>query len=872
MDQDGKTDRVEPNRPRGGWFARQLVRIVLANWLLNRVRNPDIMEILLILAQEIGHTAAITTLKERLAGTAANPAPLQETTPRTTAANCVDISAQKQYIMETFAYARLQHEAGRLAEAEQKYLEILKVDYRHADSLNDLAIILFRNGKLAEGITMIVRAIQVDGSNHIYFNNYGNMLQEQGRFDEAATQFCKAIAIMPNYPQAYYNLGLTLQKLDRLDEAIIQYRETLRCQPEYPEAHNNLGLVLQKQGKLDDAIACYTEALRLKPASPDVLNNLGTALQEQGKLDDAEARYRQALAINPDDAEAYRCLGGLLKVVGRTDEAEACYRRALVIRPSLVEVHNSLGNILRARGQLDQAEACYRQALTLKPEDAQIHSNLGLVLKNLGRFNEAEDSYRRALSLAPEYLNYAFNAELLMPEIYQSSDDINYWRGRYADRIDMLMSYTGNVTDPTSLNISPFYLACHNYNNCDLTKSLTRLLRTKSSIVTFTAPHISSWRHHESRRRIRVGIISQFLRNHTIGKVYSGLIRHLDRMRFEVVLIHTDPTKSDDFTQLLNSFADRVLNTPGTLIEKQQMIADAEFDVLFYPDIGMSQTTYILAYSRLAPVQVVSIGHPETTGLDTIDYFISATSIEPADADSHYSERLICLNRIPFFYPKLFNPPMKATRSSLGLPPKGTLYCCPHTLFKFHPDFDAILSEICDGDPAGHLVLIDNPWAHWKSELLKRWHRSSPALVTRTLFLNPMTTERYIELMSVCDVVLNTIHFGGGTSFYDTMYSGTPVVIWPGRFLRGRIAAGAYKQMELTEAPVVDRREDYAPLALELGRNPDRNKAFREASVVSAHEQLFADMRVVREFETFLDAAVTAAGQGERLPMGWRPA
>jgi len=103
------------------------------------------------------------------------------------------------------------------------------------------------------------------------------------------------------------------------------------------------------------------------------------------------------------------------------------------------------------------------------------------------------------------------------------------------------------------------------------------------------------------------------------------------------------------------------------------------------------------------------------------------------------------------------------------------------------------------------------------------------------------------------------------------MVYGTPVVTWPGRFMRGRIVAGAYRQMGIADAPIAEHVEDYAPLALALGRDPERRRALRQASVAAATTGLFADRRAVREFEAFLIAAVEAAARGGRLPSDWRP-
>lgn len=128
-----------------------------------------------------------------------------------------------------------------------------------------------------------------------------------------------------------------------------------------------------------------------------------------------------------------------------------------------------------------------------------------------------------------------------------------------------------------------------------------------------------------------------------------------------------------------------------------------------------------------------------------------------------------------------------------------------------------------------------------------------------------------MALQKYMDVLLDPIHFGGGNTFYEAMLYGTPVVTWPGRFMRGRIVAGRYRQMGVVDAPVAGNLEDYASLALALGRDTERRGALRAELLEAAGRDLFEDMRAVREFESFLNAAVVAATKGEKLPSGWRP-
>ena len=106
---------------------------------------------------------------------------------------------------------------------------------------------------------------------------------------------------------------------------------------------------------------------------------------------------------------------------------------------------------------------------------------------------------------------------------------------------------------------------------------------------------------------------------------------------------------------------------------------------------------------------------------------------------------------------------------------------------------------------------------------------------------------------------------------YDAMILGTPVVTWPGAFMRGRFVASAYRQMRIEAAPIASTLEDYADIVLALAKDPDRRMTLRAALKQGAKDHLFMDLSVTREYEQFFRAAIAGAGRNERLPVGWRP-
>jgi tetratricopeptide (TPR) repeat protein len=304
------------------------------------------------------------------------------------------------------------HQAGRLAEAERIYRQILAADARNPDGLHLLGMIVHADGRNDAAVEMISEAIAINQSVPHYHSNLGTILQAQGKLEEALACFERALALKPDLAEVHSNYGNILQAQGKLDEAAARQERALALKPDCAEAYFNLGNIRKAQGNLDEAVNCYEQALALKPALVTAQTNLGSVLYTQGKLDEAIVWLERALALRPNYAEAHSNLGSVLQAHHKLDEAVACYERALALKPDRAEVLSNLGTALHAQDKLDEAVACYERALAVKPDFAEAHHNLGCVLYSLGDVDEALSRHQKALSLQPHYPQARFAESL----------------------------------------------------------------------------------------------------------------------------------------------------------------------------------------------------------------------------------------------------------------------------------------------------------------------------------------------------------------------------------------------------------------------------------------------------------------------------
>lgn len=222
-----------------------------------------------------------------------------------------------------------QYQAGKLAEAESIFGQVLATQPNHPGALQALGVIAAQTGRFDEAVKLLRKSVQVQPSSAHAHYNLGNALRDAGRAGEAIGSFRDAIRLQPRFADAHHNLANLLRDKGLVAEALAGYREAVRINPDYAEAHNSMGMAFDLQESWDAAIECYRAALRIDPNYVDPRNNLGVTLRKQQRLDEAVAELRQATEIKPEYAPAWSNLGHTLRELGLVKEAMASYRRAI---------------------------------------------------------------------------------------------------------------------------------------------------------------------------------------------------------------------------------------------------------------------------------------------------------------------------------------------------------------------------------------------------------------------------------------------------------------------------------------------------------------------------------------------------------------
>ncbi len=570
------------------------------------------------------------------------------------------------------------------------------------------------------------------------------------------------------------------------------------------------------------AIERSREALREAPGDASRHEALGLALLAAGRHEEAAQALVQALRLDRDRAGAHLGLAWIFDGRGDLAVAQGAYRQVLRLAPGHAAAHSRLGQIL-AMTDVAQAEGHLRQAMAADPADPVPARHLAYVLRRLNRLEESREVARAILARRPDDLPASLALHLALAPVPASVEAIARSREAFAAGLAQLEAglerFAREPGQVLELRWENFALA---YQGGDDRALQERYGRFVTALLARASPVLVAPRKRRPiapGERIRVGFLSSFLHECTIGKYFRSWIEGLPRARFEVFAYQVGHA-NDALTRALAAADTRLRHVfaPAAVVARQ-VLAD-RLDILVHPDVGMETTANLLAAMRLAPVQCAAWGHPVTTGLPSIDCFLTCGDMEPEGAEAHYSEKLVRLPGIGVRYarPAL---PEGGTRAAFGLPTEGALYLCPQSAFKIHPDNDALLASVLAADPGGWLVFFedfDRPLTAVLRARLASAFAARGVDPARAVFLPRAGHADYLRVNALCDAFLDTRHWSGGNTTLDAIAAGLPPVTLPGAFLRGRQSASVLRAMDLAELVAADEA-DYVRLALRLAHD-----------------------------------------------------
>lgn len=625
---------------------------------------------------------------------------------------------------------------------------------------------------------------------------------------------------------------------------------------------NMAGAAARAVGDQVKAEKFWTDALNHDPKNSHVLNNMGIAHRETGRLESALEYFKRALDVAPT-AAIHNNLGVLYYNLRRFKEAAEEYQKAVKINPQYAEAWANLGNALKDLHQSSLALKAYEKALELNPDFAWALSCMAHIQQKLTNATKAIEYANRAREIEPE------NAEIqltslntllpLRPETEKEGAD--YLRA-FALRLDELSLWAGTGIRLKKLGervgySQPYFIAYRKGNHKEVLSRYGQLMCKASKAyrpdVAVTAKPLNA------PRKIRFCIVSGFIFRHSVWDIIlKGIVLNLDPSKFELIICHTGSTV-DDQTEIAKNRSAIYIQGPKTHDDWVKTLMGLEIDVLMYPEVGMDPYSMQMATLRIAPLQMTSWGHPMTSGLPTLDWYLSGDLLEPDLAQEHYSEKLIKLAGVGVCtYQLEIQPRQLILKNDSGNAYEGKvcLYLCQHA-FKYTDEAIDLLGQVAKKSPDSvYIIVKDNKYPEAFNIAIEQLRRKFDELKidhAGRIFLLPwMNRAQFLGSFKHVHIYLDLPGFSGYTTAWQALSQGCPVVTLNGEYLRQRLASGLLMAIDEKEYIAADV-EEYVNIIYKLsnevlGANWDANE--RRYRLKEKIKDLNEDVTPVRQLES----------------------
>jgi len=543
--------------------------------------------------------------------------------------------------------------------------------------------------------------------------------------------------------------------------------------------------------------------------------------------------------------------------LGNNVEARSLAQRAADLAPNEAIWWETAGTAARLLPDADAAVPLLERACSLAPADAGPHFELALALEACAENARALEAFATARRLAPQWEKLRWAEALHLPALPGDEGEAARALERFDAGLDTVaqglrLDAPGNVQQAlqAALALIPFNLHYLPGEHSARQARFANLVATVARAAMPGATGAIGRRTLREGERLRVGFVSGYLRMHVVARFFARSITGLDGRAFERWVWSTGPSAdawTDEIARGVEHF-EASSEAPEALAGR---IRAAALDVLVFPDVGLDPLQNVLAALRLAPVQAAFYGHPVTTGLDTVDHFLSGEALEPEGADAHYREKLV---RLPGLgaRPRAPVPPGDG-RWARALRREGRpLLLCAQNLMKIPPQFDATLARIAAATRA-RLVFFNRGAGVSRrfSQRLTRAFAAHGADAQGQVRIEPLRPyDEFLAGLAEADLVLDTPGFSGGATSLDALGVGAAVLCFEGERARARQTSAMLRRIGV-EALIARDADEYASRATALLADAGERQALRKRIAAGAHA-LFDDPRPVEGFAAFL--------------------
>jgi len=632
-----------------------------------------------------------------------------------------------------------------------------------------------------------------------------------GKADLSHQHLIKACAQSDCSPFALYYLGSSYLELANYSQAVVCFEKALQKQENFFEALHDLGTTQAHLGLKESALDSYTKALSLRQDSPELYFNLARLQDDYRHFEQALQYYNRSIELAPDFVEAISNKAIALKELKRYQEAFTSYDLAIQLQPNYAEAWSNKGLAFSDLRRYQEALECYEQAIKLKPNYLDAWVNKAAVLHDLKRYAQAIEAYQQVIKLNPD-------TNCIYGSLVHAKSTICDWSS-----FDQEIKHIHQMIDAGVSVIPPFAWLL-------LSNSEESNLKAAELFTAHQYPERISQALFSSKvknKKIKLGYYSYDFYNHATAFLMAEFFELHNKERFEIVAFSFSPNMQDEMhLRLVNAF-DQFIDV-NAMTDQQVAELSREMGIDIAIDLKGYTTncrTGIFSH-RAAPIQVNYLGYPASMGADYMDYIIADPIIIPQENRPFFTEKIVYLpNSYQVNDSKRKVSERIFTRTELGLPENGFIYCCFNNNLKITPNIFDSWTRILKAVPGSVLWLLeDNALA--KANLIKEV-RARGLSEDRLVFAGRLDLPEHLARHRVADLFIDTVPCNAHTTASDALWVGLPVLTIQGETFAGRVAASLLSAIDMPEL-ITKSLNEYEVLAIDLAKNPEKLKALKE--------------------------------------------
>ena len=475
----------------------------------------------------------------------------------------------------------------------------------------------------------------------------------------------------------------------------------------------------------------------------------------------------------------------------------------------------------------------------------ETYNNQNLLSKSNNLLKEFESKIPKSL--------FFFLEINLFPENYKSQAEIDYrikriehLLNRYC-KVNFLQNDIDNFKNILNFYYPPtnFFLPYAKLDILEIQKKYFSIINKITDLFGIE----KKFQKINKNEKIKICFASSRLNDTTVTKLFKNWIYKINKNKFNITILNLRSYRDEMFNDIKN-YVDDFINYDQSIGDNIKIIREKNLDFLIYLDFHMSREAQILSNFRLAKKQIITWGHPSTSGCQQIDYFFSSELMETEDAIKNYTETLIKIKNLSINYDSIKNSfKMMDLRNIFK---KNYLnISILQSLFKILPSEDFIFSSILTKHKNIKLHFLSSKNEEFNQIIINRIRKiiKDKNDLQRINFLPRSDRNTFLNYIKNSDFLIDSMNWSGGNTHLEAISLETPIVTLMGKYLRQNHTSAILKMIGL-EKLIAKNSDEYLRIISKLIEQKEILPKYKKI-IFKNKNKLFNDMQPIKFIENF---------------------